>query len=1029
MMKRLLFTLLFIFGLYGYAFAQREVSGRVTDAKGEGIPGASVLIKGTTQGTSTDLDGSFKLKVRSDLDVLVFSGIGLATKETVVGSQSSFNLTLEEDVKILDKEVVVIGYKEIERSRATGQVATVDKKAIENVPIASFEQILQGRAPGLMVSGNTGQPGGSGNTRVRVRGQGSISGNNFPLYIVDGIQIEAGDFGALNPNDFERVDVLKDAPATSIYGSRGANGVIVVTTKRGRVGAPEIRYSQQLGWTTRTTPGFSGMNTAEKIQFERMMANGTPGLYPGVFRGRAGFILQGPGTPQQKEDQIAALAQTDVDWTKYFFRVGTLRTHQLDITGGTEKTKYFISGGYRKEDGILTNSDLERYTLRLNLDQHIIKDLTLGVNFSINHARKNSLPSEGTTQFRSPTIAAWLTNPYNSAYDANGQFIPGQLNAGQGGFTGGTNQVLLLTGNTNFGNQLKFVGNARLNYNVSAVKGLSLTAMVGLDYSNDEAQEYASPNLPTNETASFGNPGNQGSIQTSFSRLGTTTANLLAKYSRTFNQDHEIKGLLGVESVERRGEYFIQESYGLNRQIPYPTPTVNATFIPTIELSQNRNNLISFFADASYSYKGKYNLSVSARTDGSSRFGTNRRFAQFYSVGVSWNLHEENFLENIFKSIKLTTLTLRGSYGGAGNQDLGVIGTAADRFDRGNFRYLALYAGTGGYGTSAGTGPGNLPNPDLSWEQSNTLGIGGDIAFLENRIQLTVDYYQRVTAGLLVDNPVSRTTGFASQTINIGQVRNTGWELSLKADIIKNNHFTWSVNGNITFNDNKVTQLADGQTQIGTGLIVTARDYPLETFNLVRWAGVNPQTGNPQFLDKDGNLVQAYPGAASRTLGASAQVPRFGGFGTDFKYKNLSLSFFFTFTNGNWAYNQVSPYFNAFVIPLLDHGQKNRDLLNMWTAPGQITNTPRAGAPNLTQDLTRYVEDASFIRLRNVQLTYELPKDMLKKVRLKGVRVYAIGQNLLTFTKYTGFDPEVSRADVLNYPAPRVYTIGTDITF
>lgn len=1037
-MKRLLFTLLFGLGLYGFALAQgRDVSGRVTDAKGEGIPGASVLIKGTTTGTSTDLDGNFKLKVGSDLDVLVFSSVGLTTKEIVVGSQSSFNLTLEDEAKILDGNVVITGYREIDRTRVTGQASSIDRKLIENVPVSSFDQILQGRSPGVLVLASSGQPGAP--AAVRIRGLGTISGSNAPLYILDGIAITAGDFATLNSNDFERMDVLKDATATSIYGSRGANGVIVITSKRGTSGKPVVTYNVQQGWTTRTNTRFNMMNTAEKIQFERLSAT------QGVVRGRAGSILAGPGTPQQKENQIADLAKTDIFWPDYMFRVGQMQMHELSVAGGTEKTKYFISGSYRKEDGILIKSNLERYNLRMNIDQEITKDLKFGISSSFGYSSQSSLPDEGNGASTAaspvnPTATAFYNNPYFSPFNADGTFsTPAPIN--QGGPFGNANMIQTYDYLNNKSSQLKIVGNIFAEYMIPKVSGLSLRASVGMDYSNDEGTNMLAGNTPYPVYGS--QAGNNGYLGRAFSKVQVGTSNLLFKYNRTFNKDHFVSAVLGGEIIERRLYSAGFERYGLSTQVPFPqiindpiTGSPDANFpVQSLTNTEARNNIVSAFIDANYSYQSKYNVSFGGRRDGSSRFGSNRRFAYFYAIGASWNVHEENFFESIKKLTKITTLTLRTSYGTVGNQEF-----ASGSSDAGNFRYVSTYSQQGNYNGITGIAPTSIPNPNLGWEKSENWGIGGDIAFLSNRFVLTVDYYDRKTSDLLVPRLLPLSTSFASQTVNAGQISNKGWEFRLQGDILRlgsNNAFVWNFDANITYNKNVVTNLG-GNTRLffddGTAFL---EGQPARTQYDVRWAGVNPQTGNNQFYDLEGNIapfVAANSGydPANRVPLGTSQPPIFGGFTNTFTFnQRLSLSIFCSYASGHTLENNGVFTFNTAGASQSGFGNKDRRALNMWTTPGQITDVPRAAAG--TNGLivgSRFMQPGDFIRIRNVQLSYNFPDAAFKSVRLSGLRVYIQAQNLFTFTNYDGLDPENSLgSEFYNFPVPRVFNIGATVKF
>lgn len=1038
MMKRLLFTLLFGLGLYGFALAQgRDISGRVTDAKGEGIPGASVLIKGTTTGTSTDLDGNFKLKVGSDLDVLVFSGVGLATKEVLVGSQSSISMTMEEDVKVLDKEVVVTSYREFTREQAVSTISTVDKKLIENVPMGSFDQILQGRVPGALISTNSGQPGAPAN--VRIRGIGSINASVQPLYIVDGVAISAGDFATINANDFERVDVLKDAAATSQYGSRGANGVIVITTKRGSKNMPaEITYRLQQGWTMRTQPRFNMMNTEEKIRFERLLysqqgnANG----------GRVTAILAGAGTPEQKEAAISDLAQTNSDWSNFVFRVGKMTSHEVSARGGNDKTQYYIAGNYRKEEGILMASALERYNLRFNLDQQLTSKLKLSLSTTLGFSTQTRVNAEGSETAATtggfltanPIFHAYLNNPYTTPVGPSGNLLPTPFPQTQGGFLGNGNILGANTDYSRIENQLKFIGSAALTYQLRS--DLSISTKVGIDYGNNQNKEVTRGDFAFNF---YNAPFNSGFATFEFFRGQILTNTTLLRYTKTFARKHTINAYAGNEIVLENGFYMGQRGLRLNPRLDFPTPNPTNLNEITIASNEYRNNLVSFFGEVAYTFDSRYNVTVSYRRDGSSRFGQDKRFANFVSGGVSWNMHNESFMKSLENTI--TTAIFRVNYGTVGNQEFGGS-------DATNFRYFATYGQTGGYNGVAGTGPTSVPNPALGWEKSTSLGIGMDLGLFKDRLFLTVDYYDKKTSDLLLAKQISATTGFTSVFSNVGSLRNRGIEIRLRADIIKNEKFNWNFDANFTYNINKVENLGGldqlPTTALGqTGGSVIKVGYPVQTFFLIPWAGVDRTNGNAQYLTPDGTITNTLSASNQRVIeGAFAQPPYFGGFTNTFTInKNLEISFFFTYAFGNKMINRPRAAAQVFAAAAgnLPYN-KDRELLSMWlpgnTANNATTNIPSPigqGIPTTNGQAwlsTRYLEDGAFMRLRNVRVGYTFDGETIKRAKISRLTVYAQAQNMLTFTNFKGFDPENSTPqDTGNFPVPRVFNLGADITF
>lgn len=1036
MMKRLLFTLLFGLGLYGVTLAQgRDVSGRVTDAKGEGIPGASVLIKGTTTGTSTDLDGNFKLKVGSDLDVLVFSALGTVTQEVLVGSKNVFNITLEENVKTLEAAVIG-GYREFTRDQATSTVATIDRKFIEQVPMGSFDQILQGRAAGLQVSAGSGQPGSS--ATVRIRGIGSVNGGTAPLYLLDGVAISAGDFANLNANDFEVVSVLKDGPSISQYGSRGANGVILLNSKRGkRDGKVDVTYRVQQGWTMPSRPErMDRMNTPQRIDFERKALAAT-----GTSFGAVGDILLGAGTPEQKEASIATLAQTDTYWPSFFLRTGSFTSHELSLSGGNEKTRYFISGGYRNEDGIVTKSGLERYTFRVNLDQEVTKNFRVGISTTFGNFRQvaGRVSGEGAEDaslltVQNPLYQMYVIVPYYSPIAPDGSYTvaPG----GTANFPLGFNVLKDHDFTDRLNRNIKMVGSAYLEYDLP-VKGLKFRSLAGIDYSQDQNSITISRYAPSggNNTLPSGTPlGTGGQVSRGFTTFRSLTWTNTLNYSRTFNKKHVVSAVLGHETFERYIYTFTGGAQNINGAIPFPNFPAAATLAaaPTFANSETRNQIISFFVDGAYSFDQRYNLSIGARRDGSSRFGSNKRYADFYSIGGSWNAHNEEFLKGVFGDNKaLTTLLLRVNYGTSGNQEIG--GTT----DALNFRSLATYSANGSYNGVAALAVSNTPNPDLTWEKANNFGAGFDLGLFKNRVIITLDYYNRLTSALLIQKQVPASSGFTGPIINAGSLRNRGLELRIQAGIIRNQNFEWNVDANFTYNQNRVMDLG-GNERIATaatsnvGLSVAQVGYPMQTFYLTRWAGVNPDTGDGQYFTPSGAISSSSGLENYQILNKSGIAPIFGGITNSFVInKNLEVSFFFAYNQGNYIYN-ISDAIGSASGAYFPGRNKLPSMVNFWTPDNRNTNIPRIGwnSQNDVFNSDRHVESGSYIRLRNVSVAYNLPKEIFKSWKISGIRLSLQAQNMLTFTNFRGIDPEKRNdTESYNFPMPRVFNVGADIKF
>jgi TonB-linked SusC/RagA family outer membrane protein len=994
-MRRLLPLFLNILLISGSSalFAQdRIISGKVTSQEdGTGIPGANVLLKGTTIGSITDIDGNYSFAIPAAGGTLVFSFVGYVSQEIEIGATNTINVQLVPDATQL-KEVVVTGYGDPQDKRKfTGSVSQLDSKIVENVPVSTFDQMLQGRAPGIMVSSFSGQPGTA--AFVRIRGISSAV-SVAPLYLLDGIPISAGDFAALNPNDIESVNILKDAASSSLYGSRGANGVIVITTKRGKTGL-KMNYNFQYGITQQTNTKFNMMNTNQKIQFERMMAK-----YD-LYLGEVGQILEDDNlSSAEKEQQIAELSRINTDWTDVFFRTGRMQMHEISASGGSDRSHYYISANYRTEEGIIQQSDLDRYTLRFNFDQDATEKFSFGLSTSIGYTETNFLPTETGNNINNPVLYAFIANPYTRVKDPN----TGEYEEGPTGF----NLVEQMEQSYNREDQIKIVSGMYLRYEF--IPGLVAKTNWGIDFSQSVADFRINAGAPNQS----GINGEQGLLSQAYSRNASIIGTTSLQYSTTISNDHSFKVLIAQELVRANGQGFDFTGYGLNDKlgsaaaITQGTPTNN--FIAEVGGFNTDNALLSYFVDGLYTYKDRFSISANVRRDGSSRFGKNKRWAMFYSVGGSWNLMSEEFIKQ-FQFVN--DLKLRVSYGTQGRQT-GI----------GNFQSLALYASGVNYAGEQGIAPVQPEYADLQWEEKASFDVGVDFEVLKNRISGTLDYYDNLTSEMFVDQPLSRTSGFTELSINGGKMRNRGLEVGLNTDNIVTRDFTWSTNFNVTFNRNRVEELAfqNDDTQ-NSGF---SEGKPYGSISVVEWAGVNPANGEPLYKDKDGNVTNLYNSDNAVTKFGTWDPPRFGGLTNTFNYKGIELTVFFSFQHGNVLLNNQRFFNNN----PLNFGQFNQSVeqLNAWQNPGDITNVPIVTSQR--EFSSQDVEDASFVRLKNVSLAYFIPQRVIERARLSSVKIYFMGQNLFTFTEYSGFDPEDAGSTQLSqYPVPRVYTVGIDIGF
>ena len=956
-----------------------RVSGRVISGDdGEPLPGVSVLVKGTTRGTSTDLDGRYSLENLGNDAVLIFSFIGFERQEIRVNNQNEINVTLNLDSKTLG-EVIVTGYKTQNSREIAGSVNSISASSIKEVPLASFDQALQGRVPGVLIQANSGQPGAP--AAVTIRGKGSINGSNTPLYVVDGIQISAADFATLNPNDFETFNVLKDAASTSIYGSRGANGVIVITTKRGASGKTRINYDFQYGGSRAPSHPERVMNTNEKLDYE--LANGNPYDW----------------TPADVVD----LRQINTNWQDVLFKTGYTQSHQLSASGGNDKTLYFISGSVFDQSGTVPSTGLKRYTARTNLET-TAGNFKFGLNSTFGFSKfTNTL--EGDAFIGSPLNAIRWSNPYETPFDANGNYT--QLVSGQ------PNALQELLENRNNRNQIKAVGVFFAEYSSPFIKGLSVRTNWGVDYTQNENELY----LDRSTYRGFIAQGRAGSLARDFNRNFRYTGTTSIRYNKQFNIDNELTVAVFNEVVKSDFRSFGFTGFGLlgpfqNEAGITPGTPING-FIPGVRGNGGQNALVSYFIDATYGFKGRYYLNAGARRDGSSRFGEDNRYANFGSLGLSWIVSDEAFMENI-KGNFFNELKFKTSYGSVGNQE------GIGFFDSRELLSRSIYNGIGGIALS------NLSNAGLRWERKVMFNAGIEFVLLKGRLNGIFEYYNNETRDLFLNRQLTRTSGFTSQNTNIGSLRNRGIELSFVGKVIDKRNFKWDLNANFTHNRNEILSLVDGQTEFIEGDYITRIGQPINSLYLVRFAGVNPDNGNAQYLTRNGEITETYDPNDRVILGTS-DAPYFGGFGTSMSYKGLSLEVLFSYMFGNKLYNNDR---NNIENPAYLFDNLSARLINEWRTPGQITDIPRPDNPFFS-GTSRFVESGDFLRLRNVMLSYTLPAKALSVMRISSARVFVQGQNLLTFTNFRGFDPEISDRALIGsqYPALRTITMGVNIGF
>lgn len=983
MRRSLLFLSLLLFMFQSFAQDTRTITGKITDERGEAVAFASIKVKGSRTGIAADVNGNFTITAKSG-DVLVISGTGMTEREVTVGSDNVLNIPLQRTQAALT-EVFVTGYSTKSKRSSSGSATSVAIDDVRTQPIASFDQLLQGQSPGISVTSGSGQPGRPAN--VTIRGKGSISGSTQPLYIVDGIEISAADFFSINQGDFESVNVLRDAAATSIYGSRAAGGVIVITTRRGRVGPTRFSYDVQYGQSKWPRSKLKLMSSDEKLDYE--MDNGNPNGW----------------TPAE----IDSLRNIETDWEKVFFRTGITQQHQLSASGGNERTKFYASVAYLNQSGVVQASALKRYSARLNLETGT-ENLKVGMNTSFGYSIFNST-QENNQSIGSPLNGVRWSLPYFTPYDKDGEYLQDPTPSGQ------PNPLQELLENKRRFPQWKGVGNVYAEYRLPFYRAITLRTNWGLDYTQNESEVYAARTTAAGQAAT----GGQGSLTRLFDRnlryMGTNSIN----FKTTIGGEHDINATVFQEYIREDFRRFNFTGFGLTLPFPNEGGITNGTatngFIPTVAGTGTENSLVAYFADFDYGFRNRYFLHAGYRRDGSSKFGANNKWADFFNVGASWVISDEAFMDNLRNTFDL--LKLRVSYGTVGNQD-GIADFAS-----------RAQLGRSSYGGATGLRLNDPGNPDLKWETRATFNAGVEFAMLKNRISGSVEVYNSNTTDLFYRRAVSGTSGFATVLANAGRMRNQGIEVSLRGQPVRTPDFSWTIDGNFTYNKNTILELGpDGEDNVQNGVTVLKIGKPLNTLWLVKYAGVDPDNGDPLYYDLTGKVTSTYDPADNAYLGTS-DAPYFGGINNTFNYKGIELQIFWVYALGNEVYNNdrlnvENPGYTA--------SQLSKDLLREWRNPGDITDVPRADpSVYFLDNTTRFVENGSYWRLRNVQISYVVPRSIVNKIKANSVRVFVQAQNMVTITKYRGYDPEVPAGGSLNagaqYPTLKTITAGVNLQF
>ncbi|MBB1138476.1 SusC/RagA family TonB-linked outer membrane protein [Myroides sp. WP-1] len=1010
--KRFLATLLCYFALLSAQAYDKKIPILVRDAETLlPLPGVTIENISKNEYSFTLEDGSFDLTTEGEEETIQLRLSYLGYQDqflsfTIDAIPDTIDLFIEENV--LDG-IVITGYTKQSKSRTTGAIGKIEAKALNQLQVSSMDQALQGQVPGLYVASPSGQPGTPG--RVTIRGIGSLQDENTnPLYILNGMPISPETFTSLPAEDFEDITVLKDAAATAQYGSRGANGVIVITSKKGVPQSPlRVTYQTQLGFAQANNSKWDMMNTNQRLQFEELLQD--PNLPGWAYSVQNPYkTVQGVKVAKTDEDyirdaqQLEQLRKTDIDWRKKLLRKGMIQSHALSLTSGSEKTQHYTSFTYANQEGVLYNSDLERFTINSNIHH---QSKRFKADFFINLAHSNSKESESDFDVSetNPVASLYFALPYENPYDEQGKLQPGVNRFG-------TNALSMYQDVNRKSTSLKGVLSSNFSYAIT--DELKLTSTLGVDYS-----KYSNTHIikPDTYFGSLVEEGGQGMYSQGDQNKISTMSNIGFNY-RTQWDRHELEAIGLVEINRYKYDYHGFTGFGLVSGLDQTpsgiTPgTPENDFIPKIEGGASENVLLSQIALLRYSFENKYTVTGSLRRDGSSRVPADNRYKYFYALGGNWNAKYEDFLQDIEV---ISTARVRMSYGLTGNAN----GFASD------FGYRRLY-GPGQYNGQAGLVPITPGNANYNWEMNRIFDVGVEMGFFQNRLVTEIDFYNRITSDLFLDRTLSMTSGFESLPSNLGKIRNRGVEFRIAGDLIRQGDFTWNMGLNLAFNKNKILRLGDEDDIVTEDYSIHQVGKSLGHFYMVRWAGVNTQTGAPQYLDKEGRITDEYNPEDAVLVKGSFDPSWKGGITTNFRYKNLEVSALFSFIKGMYRLN-TGEFYRTAADPNYRIYNQSTSMLDMWQKPGDESSNPH---PSYTRYLTdRELQKADYLKLRNVTINYKMTNLGRASKFVKEVNVFAQGSNLVTWTKWKGQDPEDDNNWYqYEYPLPRTITAGLKVIF
>jgi len=970
--------------VYPVAAQDSPVTGKVTDQDGAALPGVNILIKGSASGTTTDVEGKYVLQVPAG-GILVFSFIGYTTQEVPADGRTSIDVKMAPDMTTLT-EVVVVGYGTQEKKDITGSVGLVGKAAFESRPNSQFGNLMQGKVAGVQVIAPSGKP--SQGFSVRIRGTNSISGSSEPLYVVDGVP--SSDTRSLNPADIESISILKDASSAAIYGAQGANGVVLITTKKGKTGAPKFEFNAYTGFSS----AWRTLKVLNSEQYRDLMTE---------FG--------------QTTDWSRYTANTD--WQKEIFRNGRSQNYQFSVSGKNENTTYYLSGGWMGQQGAVRSSEMDRYSVKLNLEQKVNDWLTVGTN--MNYMRYHDVDvSDNQAVNQGGVILGMLSTPPNiGIYRADGAFTSNP-------FQDWENPVSSTDGSDRGYLQQRLLGN--LYAEINLLPELKYRSNVGIDVNNAAYDYFLDPFRTSYGRAKKGIARNNTDLNSYYIIDNTLT------YSKLVNQ-HNFGFMLGSVVQKSRWQNAQLETNGFANGA-VPTTNAGSTVITAFNNKKEKSNA-SFIGRVTYSFRDKYLLTANYRVDGSSVFGPDKRWGQFPSFSVGWRLSEEAFLRGLMGT--LNDLKVRAGWGLVGN----------DQTSASVYPWVGTVEPGKNYPIGGAVQPGNhqssIENKDLRWEQTEQTNIGLDAGILNSRITFSLDLYVKNTSNLLLQLPLPKSTGFDTGYQNVGKLQNKGLEFQVSSRNLVG-ELQWSTDFNISFNRNKVIDVV-GQQIFGSNVdsrgevSMTAKGQPLGQFYGYVAGGVDPATGDVYYVNKEGASTFT-PAPEDRRIIGNPNPNFIYGMTNTLSYKNFNLSIFLQGTQGNDIFNATRVETEG----MTDAKNQSIAVKDRWRAPGDVTNIPRATWSNTNNSRisTRFVEDGSYMRVKALTLGYNIPPAILSKARLGNARVYVTGENLFTFTNYKGFDPEVSAyggdsdnkvknttlgVDFGTYPQTRNLIVGINLSF